>query len=161
MLIELRRLGMEGQEVFSGMVLIISYLSRNGPEVAVYVEKVHIDGNLDAVPLQVFLFKYLIYNDYLSVGYGGYQVLLLRIGGFAVRYAEKPGDEHHEYNHEGAQRNTRPEDGDVPGREENEHGADAPGCKDGSVGIVVYLSPFHILNQIKYQKVNNYYQKSF
>jgi hypothetical protein len=102
MLIQLGRFGMESKEVFAGMIFIIGNLTGNGPEVAVDVEKVHIHGNLDAVPFQVFLLVYLVYNNYFSVCYGGDQVFLVRRRDYAVRYAEKPGDEHHEDNHEGA-----------------------------------------------------------
>ena len=69
--------------------------------------------------------------------------MIVYIGCFPVGHTEEPGDEHHENDHEGAQGDAQPQPGYITGREENEHGADAPAGEDGSVGVTVNFDPLH------------------
>ena len=143
MLVELRGLGMESQEVFSGVILVIGHLTRDGPEVAVDVEEVHVHGNLDAVPLEVLFLIDLVHDYHLTVCHGGNQLMVIYIGRFPVGHTEEIGDEYHENDHDGAQGNAQPQDRNITGREEDEHGADAPAGKDGPVRVVVDFNPLH------------------
>ena len=117
---------MEGQDIFSGMILVIAYLAGYGPEVAMDVEEIHVYGYLDAILLKILLLKYLVHNHHLAVCYGGYQPVILFIRGVPVGNPEEPGDEYHKHHHNGAQRDAYPQDGDETCRQEYQHGTDAP-----------------------------------
>ena len=147
MLVEFRRLGMEGQEVFSGVILVVVHLSAHRPEVAVDVEEIHIDGNLDAVPLEEFLFIYFVHDDHLSVGYGGDQAVVVRLRRGAVGHAEEPGDEEDKGNEEQADGQAYPGIMDEMRRQENKHGTGSPTAQDGSVRVSVNFYPLHISNK--------------
>ena len=80
-------LGLEGKKMLAGMVLVVGYLSGNGPEIGVYVEEIHIYADSLAVPFQVFPFEKLVDDDNLAVR--GRTDKLVAPDGSAVRYTEK------------------------------------------------------------------------
>ena len=91
MLVFLRGLGLESQEIMSRVVFIVRYLSVDRPEIGMYVEEIHIHRHLDAFPLKIFTLISFLDDDDLSVSYG-------RDGGgichdIAVRNPVEPGHE--------------------------------------------------------------------
>ena len=137
MLVQFGGLGMEGQQVLPRMVLVVSHLPVHRPEVAVDVEKVHIHGNLNAIPLQVFLLEHFLEDDHLSVRHRGDDAVVLVVRNGAVRHPEEPGDEAHEDNEDDRDRNGNPRVVDETRIQPDQDGADAPGDEDGLVGILV------------------------
>ena len=143
MLVLLRGLGMESKDVSPGVILVVPDLSVYGPEVAVNVEKVHIDGYLDTFLEKIFLLEHLFHYDHLAVRHGGYQAAVLRVRRRACGNPEEPGDENHKHNQCRGDGYAYPQVVDEVCVKEDEYGADTPACEDGAVRVRVNSDPFH------------------
>ena len=144
-LVKLGRLGMESQQVFARVILIIGYLAGDGPEIAMHVKEIHVHGNLDAVFVEELFLIHFVHNDHLAVGHGSNQTRVFLIGGLAVGNAEEPGDEHHEHKEQNADGKAHPPDMDELRNQEDEQGANEPTGNDGPVRVPINSYPFHSL----------------
>ena len=137
MLVQFRRLGMEGQQVLARVVLVVGHLAVHRPEIAMDVEEVHIDGNLDAIPLEILLLEHFLHDHDLAVGHGGNHPVVLVIRHRAVGHAEEIGDEKHEDHQHGRDRDGDPGIVDETGCQPDQDATDAPGGQNGFVGVFV------------------------
>ena len=144
MLVEFGRLRVEGKQIAAGMVLVVGHLAVDGPEVAMDIEKVHIDGYLDTIALEIFLFEDFLHDDHLPVGDRSDQPVILCIRGRPVRDAEEISDKHHEDHEDGRQGYGNPKVVDEMGRQPDQNGTDNPTAQDGSIRVIIDFNPVHI-----------------
>ena len=78
MLILFSRLRKECKQEFSGMIPIIGNLAAGRPEISMNIEKIHVDGNLDAFALEIFFLEGFLDYDDLSICTGGDKPLPFR-----------------------------------------------------------------------------------
>ena len=62
--------GKKSQKIFPGMIFIVGDFSGDGPEVDMDIEKIHVNGYLDAFTFYIFVFIDFFYDYHLSVSDG-------------------------------------------------------------------------------------------
>ena len=116
MLVKLGCLWQEGQQIFPRVVFVICDRAADRPEIDVYVEEIHIDGNLYALSLEKFWFHSLLHYHHFPVGYGGDHVFAFNVA--SARHTEEIEDEAHKEYEQSCER--RP---DINGLYEEHHSA--------------------------------------
>ena len=86
------------------MILIVGNFSAYRPEIAMDIEEIHIDGDLNTLLFQILLFKGLFKDYYLPVGNTCNEITSFRRRSISFRDTEKVCDEKHHPNEKSRQR---------------------------------------------------------
>ena len=102
MFIELGCFRKESKKIFARMIFIISHFSAYGPEIDMYIEKIHVHGNLDALASEMLGLEYFFNHNDFPVGYAGHNILPRNL--LTLRNPEEEEYEAHDEHQSGTQR---------------------------------------------------------